>query len=282
MGYKEELARTRQLTADLGSGNRKQNFIADILDIGNKEFNPNDPSDLAKPMDKNLALLDDALFGGRFQKHRRDLYLDKRKPQLKLQAEEEAFLEQERLPSKLASQKAQQLQRQELTAEFQKKQAAIRREEEKKAKKEDYFTKLERDHQRFIDEKLPIITNLLPSRTYGSDTYTSDLLKHLRTLRGPNSLANSETLFNTLDDKREDGIRFYDSSTQEPERAGQQIFTFKNEEGNTVFVYRDSNKKSRSLNLKTRKLREFIVEDIKNLNDPSINNLKDKFQGKVK
>ena len=88
MGYKEELARTRQLTADLGSGNRKQNFIADILDIGNKEFNPNDPSDLAKPMDKNLALLDDALFGGRFQKHRRDLYLDKRKPQLELQVKE--------------------------------------------------------------------------------------------------------------------------------------------------------------------------------------------------
>jgi len=67
MGYKEELAKTQQLTADLSSGNRKQNFLADILDIGNRELNPNNPSDLAKPMDKNLALLDDALFGGRFQ-----------------------------------------------------------------------------------------------------------------------------------------------------------------------------------------------------------------------
>ena len=84
-------------------------------------------------------------------------------------------------------------------------------------------------------------------------------------------------MFNTLDDKREDGIRFYDSSTQEPERAGQQIFTFENEEGNIISVYRDSNKKSRSLNLKTRKLRESIVEDIKNLEDDRINNLKDKF-----
>lgn len=275
MGYKEQLASTKALTRELSSG--KQNFVTTALDLATKEFNPKDPSDLAKPMPNDLAIIDDTFFGGRFQKAKREMYLNKIKPQLELQAEKEAFLAQKRLPSELAIQKAKTLAAQELRETFEQKQADKRREEQKKAKKEDYFTKLEREHQTFIEQKLPIITNLLPSRTYGSDTYTPDLLKHLRTPRGKNSLANSETLFNTLDDKREDGIRFYDSNTQEPERAGQQIFTFENEQGNIVSVYRDSNKKSRSLNLKSRKLRESIVQDINNLDDPSINNLKDKF-----
>lgn len=268
MGYKEELARTRQLTADLGSGNRKQNFIADILDIGNKEFNPNDPSDLAKPMDKNLALLDDTLFGGRFQKYRRDLYLDKRKPQIELQVQEKDFKAEREQPGIFKRTE----QRMRFEDEIRK---DLRIKEEKRLAKLEKINKGKNRvidnnlaHQTFIENQLPQITSMLDSRIYGSNSYKFDLIKDLSQVGKPNSFANAQTLNNVLIGKNEDGIRFYDDNTPDQERAGQQSFMFTNDEGKTIFVHRDSNTKSRSLFLKRRNIRNNISEGINNLNIP--------------
>jgi len=268
MGYKEQLAKTQQLTADLSSGNRKQNFLADILDIGNRELNPNDPSDLAKPMDKNLALLDDALFGGKFQKYRRDLYLDKIKPQLELQVKEKDLKAEMEQPGKFKRLEEEATLREKIRLKFQKAEEKRVRERAIKNKGKDRVIDNNLAHQTFIENQLPQITNMLDSRIYGSNSYKNDLIKDLSQVGKPNSFANAKTLLTSLTGKNEDGIRFYDDNTPDQERAGQQSFMFTNDEGKTIFVHRDSNTKSRSLFLKRRNIRNNISEGINNLNIP--------------
>lgn len=265
MGYKEELAKTQQLTADLSSGNRKQNFLADILDIGNRELNPNNPSDLAKPMDKNLALLDDALFGGRFQQYRRDLYLEKIKPQLELQVKEKDLKAEMEQPGILKRLEQQLDVREKIRLKFAKAEEERVRKREIKNKGKDRIINNNLEHQTFIENTLPQITSMLDSRIYGSDFYRADLIKHLSQVGGPKSYANAQTLNRALTGKNEDGIRFYDDNTPDKERAGQQSFMFTNDEGKTIFVHRDSNTKSRSLFLKRRNIRESISKGIDSL-----------------